>query len=88
MPLVGGADPNGTASGDPTDLRSNRPYGAISHFISAARNLLRRGQFTLEEWKAILRRVEQQVLALAKAVSCAAQHLVPFDFHALIVVGW
>eukprot|EP00965_Chrysotila_dentata_P094016 3107249-Pleurochrysis_carterae.AAC.2 len=28
MPLVGGADPNGTASGDPTDLRFNRPYRA------------------------------------------------------------
>eukprot|EP00965_Chrysotila_dentata_P259762 6213670-Pleurochrysis_carterae.AAC.1 len=25
MPLVGGADLNGTASGDPTDLRFNRP---------------------------------------------------------------
>eukprot|EP00965_Chrysotila_dentata_P152474 5039037-Pleurochrysis_carterae.AAC.4 len=26
MPLVGGADVNGTASGDPTDLRFDRPY--------------------------------------------------------------
>eukprot|EP00965_Chrysotila_dentata_P064867 2149820-Pleurochrysis_carterae.AAC.2 len=26
MPLVGGGDVNGTASGDPTDLRFNRPY--------------------------------------------------------------
>eukprot|EP00965_Chrysotila_dentata_P252580 6210761-Pleurochrysis_carterae.AAC.3 len=28
MPLVGGADLNGTASGDPTDLRFNRPCRA------------------------------------------------------------
>eukprot|EP00965_Chrysotila_dentata_P233983 6199912-Pleurochrysis_carterae.AAC.3 len=28
MPLVGGADPNGTAPGDPTDLRFDRPYMA------------------------------------------------------------
>eukprot|EP00965_Chrysotila_dentata_P181807 6001788-Pleurochrysis_carterae.AAC.1 len=28
MPLVGGADLNGTASGDPTDIRFNRPYRA------------------------------------------------------------
>eukprot|EP00965_Chrysotila_dentata_P176290 5821199-Pleurochrysis_carterae.AAC.1 len=28
MPLVGGADLNGTASGDPTDLRFNRLYRA------------------------------------------------------------
>eukprot|EP00965_Chrysotila_dentata_P257580 6212933-Pleurochrysis_carterae.AAC.2 len=28
MPLVGGADLNGTASGDPTDLRFNRSYRA------------------------------------------------------------
>eukprot|EP00965_Chrysotila_dentata_P234795 6200384-Pleurochrysis_carterae.AAC.1 len=28
MPLVGGADLNGTASGDSTDLRFNRPYRA------------------------------------------------------------
>eukprot|EP00965_Chrysotila_dentata_P062881 2083023-Pleurochrysis_carterae.AAC.6 len=28
MPLVGGADPNGTASGYPTDLWFNRPYRA------------------------------------------------------------
>eukprot|EP00965_Chrysotila_dentata_P259811 6213688-Pleurochrysis_carterae.AAC.1 len=28
MPLVKGADLNGTASGDPTDLRFNRPYRA------------------------------------------------------------
>eukprot|EP00965_Chrysotila_dentata_P240586 6203794-Pleurochrysis_carterae.AAC.6 len=28
MPLVGGADLNGTASNDPTDLRFNRPYRA------------------------------------------------------------
>eukprot|EP00965_Chrysotila_dentata_P034477 1147372-Pleurochrysis_carterae.AAC.1 len=26
MPLVGGADLNGAASGDPTDLRFDRPY--------------------------------------------------------------
>eukprot|EP00965_Chrysotila_dentata_P210312 6185815-Pleurochrysis_carterae.AAC.1 len=28
MPLVGGNDPNSTASGDPTNLRFDRPYGA------------------------------------------------------------
>eukprot|EP00965_Chrysotila_dentata_P036909 1228299-Pleurochrysis_carterae.AAC.1 len=28
MPLVGGADLNGTASGDPTDVRFNHPYRA------------------------------------------------------------
>eukprot|EP00965_Chrysotila_dentata_P014578 483010-Pleurochrysis_carterae.AAC.1 len=28
MPLVGGADLNGNASGDPTDLWFNRPYTA------------------------------------------------------------
>eukprot|EP00965_Chrysotila_dentata_P234711 6200339-Pleurochrysis_carterae.AAC.1 len=28
MPLVGGADLNGTASGDPSDLRFNHPYRA------------------------------------------------------------
>eukprot|EP00965_Chrysotila_dentata_P171630 5664156-Pleurochrysis_carterae.AAC.1 len=30
VPLVGDADPNGTASGDPTDLRFDRPYRANS----------------------------------------------------------
>eukprot|EP00965_Chrysotila_dentata_P239955 6203399-Pleurochrysis_carterae.AAC.1 len=30
MPLVGGADRNGIASGDPTNLRFDRPYRASS----------------------------------------------------------
>eukprot|EP00965_Chrysotila_dentata_P112851 3728833-Pleurochrysis_carterae.AAC.1 len=37
MPLVGGADPNGTASGDPIDLRFNRPYRASPTGLSWVR---------------------------------------------------
>eukprot|EP00965_Chrysotila_dentata_P254569 6211922-Pleurochrysis_carterae.AAC.2 len=37
MPLVGGADLNGTASGDPTDLRFNHPYRASPTGLHVAR---------------------------------------------------
>eukprot|EP00965_Chrysotila_dentata_P257919 6213045-Pleurochrysis_carterae.AAC.2 len=52
MPLVGGADRNGKADGDPTDLRSNRPYRASptglampmagTMFVNANENVNRR----------------------------------------------
>eukprot|EP00965_Chrysotila_dentata_P193547 6175835-Pleurochrysis_carterae.AAC.1 len=35
MPLVGGADLNGMASGDPTDLRFNRLYRASPTGLAA-----------------------------------------------------
>eukprot|EP00965_Chrysotila_dentata_P174690 5766581-Pleurochrysis_carterae.AAC.2 len=37
MPLVGGADLNGTASGDPTDLRFNRLYKASPTVLTSCK---------------------------------------------------
>eukprot|EP00965_Chrysotila_dentata_P065188 2160760-Pleurochrysis_carterae.AAC.5 len=48
MPLVGGADLHGTASGDPTDLRFNRPYKASSTGLIVGCDLYASCKFVLE----------------------------------------
>eukprot|EP00965_Chrysotila_dentata_P153275 5065818-Pleurochrysis_carterae.AAC.2 len=52
MPLVGGKDLNGTASGDPTDLRFNRPYRA-SPTGYRSMGKIKRGEKKLEAAKQV-----------------------------------